>query len=130
MDVIRCQTCEEVFDGRSALNNHVRKVHQSSVSVTLRSGSTLRIKRGPDGRFKCICGTSLLHSHSVHRHARSCGGDMLTSEPENTPREDGRAEQATGPDRDERAAVAAEDEVDDADDVRDVSYDLVGTSRS
>ena len=38
------------------------------------------IERGEDGRFRCICTRCFTLSSSLHRHARSCEGDISQDE--------------------------------------------------
>ena len=129
---IRCQTCNGDFRSRSALTNHVRNIHQSLVSATFPWGSTLEIKRGSDGHFKCVCGRSLRLSNSLHRHARSCKADELTSEPENILEKDERLSYGEV-ERDEDGGEASRDRgprEGDADHAGDLSYGFVGISGS
>ena len=42
---IKCGKCSKAFCRRSALQNHVKRDHQTSVEVTFRSGSSITIER-------------------------------------------------------------------------------------
>jgi uncharacterized C2H2 Zn-finger protein len=67
-----CATCAEVFRDRSALKDHVKRVHQEVVKATFKDGTAINIKRDNEGMFKCKCGQRLVLPSSVRRHAKAC----------------------------------------------------------
>src|SRR5579864_257199 len=67
-----CRNCGEMFRNRSAYKNHVRSKHQASVAVKFEDGTSLKIKRESNGKFKCRCGKLFKLPNSLHAHARSC----------------------------------------------------------
>jgi uncharacterized C2H2 Zn-finger protein len=69
-----CATCAEVFRDRSALKDHVKRVHQEVVKATFKDGTAINIKRDNEGMFKCKCGRRLVLPSSVRRHAKACTG--------------------------------------------------------
>ncbi len=76
LDKLRsCHTCGEIFRGRSAYEDHIKRVHQKSVTAKF-SGNTVKIiSRGPDGKFKCFCGSVFLLPGSFRKHAKGCVGN-------------------------------------------------------
>ena len=73
--VLTCVSCKKIFRSRDDLKNHVRRDHQSSVTVTFLCGRTAIIKRGEDGMFKCGCEKRCRLPNSMQRHAKSCKGE-------------------------------------------------------
>ena len=117
-----CVVCDNVFAHRPALKDHIKRVHQESVKVTLTDGRIVSIKRGHEGMFKCICGRVFGHPGSARRHAKGCdGGDDTTV----TTAADEEGESRTMEQRaEEGEEEAGEDTVDD------LSYDLAGIRSS
>jgi Zinc finger, C2H2 type len=114
-----CDTCGAGFGKRSALKNHIRKVHQAEVPATFPGDRVETIKRDRNGEFKYSCGKHFSLPDSVRRHAKICYGDEVTmAATENADQEEWT-----------RAAVdgAESDGNGDAEDtIGDLSYDFVG----
>jgi uncharacterized C2H2 Zn-finger protein len=70
--LLSCTSCHQLFRSRSALNNHVRRNHQSSVKVQFRNGNVAEIKRGNDNAFKCNCGKIFKLPISLQKHTKDC----------------------------------------------------------
>ena len=73
--LLSCITCHQQFRSRSALNNHVRRDHQSSVKVKFQNGNVTEIKRGNDNAFKCNCGKTFKLPDSLQRHTKECSNE-------------------------------------------------------
>src|SRR5579871_1319089 len=69
-----CTTCGQLFRSRTILNNHVRRAHQLSVSITLLNGVSMKIKKEKDGTFICPCSHGFKHPLSLQRHCKKCNG--------------------------------------------------------
>ena len=72
--ILQCATCREVFRVQSALNNHVKRVHQIVVKVRFQSGEIKEIIKGKDDVFTCGCGRVFQYPQSILRHGRRCKG--------------------------------------------------------
>ena len=79
--ILSCSTCKEIFRTRSALKNHVKHLHQSTVKVRLADGKVREITKVSDNGFKCECGKVFQYPSSIFRHAKQCYG--VTMEEEN-----------------------------------------------
>jgi uncharacterized C2H2 Zn-finger protein len=70
-----CTACNDIFRSRSDLNNHVRRDHQSSVTVKYQNGSVKEVKRAADNTFKCKCEKSFKLPDSLRRHVKGCNDE-------------------------------------------------------
>ena len=112
-----CIICEDVFAHRPALKDHIKRVHQESVKVTLMDGRIVSIKRGHEGMFKCVCGHAFGHPGSARRHVKGCdGGDNTTV----TTAADDEGESGNLEEREDEREEEGEETMED------LSYDLVG----
>ena len=116
-----CVICEDIFAHRSALKDHIKRLHQESVKVTFTDGTIASIKRDHEGVFKCICGRVFRLPGSARRHAKGCDGADDTTV---TTAADEEGELGTMEERDEEGEEAGEDPMED------LSYDLVGICSS
>jgi hypothetical protein len=76
-----CNECNEIFRTRTALENHVRAIHQPSVKVKFLNGDAMEIKRANDGEFKCDCGRGFKLPYSMQKHAKICSGQRTDDVP-------------------------------------------------
>ena len=75
-----CTTCKDIFRNRNDLNNHVRRNHQLVVKVKFQNDGMTEIKKGADGKFKCICGKRFKLPWSLQRHVKGCNGELREPE--------------------------------------------------
>lgn len=75
--ILTCIQCKDVFRSRYELNNHVKRVHQTSVKITFAYGDTAIIEKGGDGKFKCRCEKRFRLPHSLQRHAKECRAETM-----------------------------------------------------
>lgn len=75
--LLYCRLCNELLRSRTLLNNHVRRVHQSTVKVRFQNGEVREIQKGRDGSFTCNCGKVFKHPISVRQHGKQCIGTEL-----------------------------------------------------
>lgn len=76
--LLSCSVCKQLFRSTTALRNHVRRQHQTSVKVKYRNGLVREIRRGDDDAFKCGCGKTLKHPLSLHKHVKQCNDELTT----------------------------------------------------
>ena len=70
--LLHCTICKEIFQTRSLLDNHFRRLHQSVVKVRFRTRQVQEISRNPDNTFTCNCGNIFRHPGSLVQHAKQC----------------------------------------------------------
>ena len=70
--LLSCHTCGEIFRSKSTHKDHVKRVHQKSVTATFPRDVIKTIDRGIDGKFECFCGKSFLLPRSFREHAKVC----------------------------------------------------------
>ena len=85
--LLSCTVCNCFFQSRAALNNHVKRDHQSSVKVKFRNGKVAEIKRDADNMFNCSCGKIFKHPVSLHKHTKECNGELRSIDDESTNRD-------------------------------------------
>jgi len=117
--LLSCTVCKQSFRGRTTLNNHVRREHQSLVKVKFQNGRVVEIKRGGDNAFKCGCDKLFKHPLSLKKHAKECNG-------ESTSVDNGSIDEDISGEEEDLDASESSSELDD-NRMDDIPADCIGT---